>query len=225
MNNIKSYLLLLLPVFTNAQSYRINYDIQQRIPAGEGFDILYEGTVIINPSFYLYTQKIKPQSRSLQIFPQAGQDQLIVFQPNQDSIPKIIYRSFDSSLIRYKISNENETVQYYKQVQEGNKLNFEIHPDRRTIQGFQCKKAIYYHPKNYKNPVAEVWYCSDIPISSGPAELSGVPGLVIEAIHYQTQEIFRLKQYREEAPEQTFRFWPSEFNGANFQDLISISAK
>jgi len=154
----------------------------------------------------------------------AGNGEIIIYRPNPDPISKIFYRAFDSSMIRFKISNNIDDVEYYMQEQIGNSIQIKLIEESRIIKGFYCKKALFYHPSNPKIEVASAWYCPEIKIMAGPADLSGLPGLIIEAEHFQTKEIFSLIRFRDITQEGVNDFWPEQFNGVSFLKLTKIES-
>ena len=225
------HLLLLLPAyfllsfyFADAQVYQTYYHVRQTVDHSLKLDIEYEGIATISRSSYLYLQKTKESFRKDEIRKTAEDGSMIIYRPNPDSIPKIIYRSFDSSFIRWRISNSHDDIQYYLQEQPGNKIQTVLLNESRNIRGFLCRKALFYHPSNSKEPVAVAWYCPDIQIYAGPADLSGLPGLIVEAEHFQTREQFTLIRYKEVEETGSFSYWPVEFNGVLFVRLTKLPA-
>lgn len=56
-------------------------------------------------------------------------------------------------------------------------INWTIQPDKRQFGFIVCQKATgYFRGREY-----EAWFTFDIPISSGPFKLGGLPGLILEA--------------------------------------------
>lgn len=52
-----------------------------------------------------------------------------------------------------------------------------LHPERRKLGEYECRRATgVFAGREY-----EVWYAPDIPISSGPHKLAGLPGLILDA--------------------------------------------
>lgn len=209
---------------TNAQTYRTEYKVLQTIHSESKLNLEYVGVAIVSPSMYLYTQKTKPEFLKDELRMHAGNGEIIIYRPNPDSISKIFYRAFDSSIIRFKISNNIDDVEYYMQEQIGNSIQIKLIEESRIIKGFYCKKALFYHPSNPKIEVATAWYCPEIKIMAGPADLSGLPGLIIEAEHFQTREIYSLIRFRDITQEGVNDFWPEQFNGISFFKLTKIES-
>jgi GLPGLI family protein len=122
------------------------------------------------------------------------------------------------------LGNSPDDIQFYVQEQRGNSINTKILNEYRVINGFHCRKAIFFHPTNPDIPVASAWFCSDINIKAGPADLSGLPGLIVEAEHHQTRETYSLIRFNEMLEEATMNYWPEQFNGISFTKLTGISA-
>jgi GLPGLI family protein len=82
---------------------------------------------------------------------------------------KSILKTVDGVLI------ENKTI----------KFEWKLINETKIIDGFKCFKAITFKKiKNYKKEVKDIeitaWYAPSIPISVGPKEYNGLPGLILE---------------------------------------------
>lgn len=56
-------------------------------------------------------------------------------------------------------------------------IDWKIFEDNRQIGKFKCKKAT----GEFRGRTYNVWFTLDIPISTGPYKLTGLPGLILEA--------------------------------------------
>jgi GLPGLI family protein len=56
-------------------------------------------------------------------------------------------------------------------------LQWELGTNNKTIGKFMCQNAFV----NFRGRKYEAWFCSDIPVPSGPWKLHGLPGLILEA--------------------------------------------
>jgi len=67
-----------------------------------------------------------------------------------------------------------------KYILKDEKLDFgwQITSESKKIGEFECTKAI---SKPFRGRVYEVWFAPEIPVSSGPWKLCGLPGLILEA--------------------------------------------
>jgi GLPGLI family protein len=219
---MKKYFFLLFtflaPVSLFAQTYELQYRVVQEI-SGADIQLSYKGSIMINDRFYLYVLQPTKDLLKNEIRKQLDDESTVVFYPNPDTIPRMVYRSFDSSVTRYKISNSQDDIAFYVQSYSPLRMNLKPTNERRLINGFSCIKAVLYHPVYTNTTVAEVWYCPDIPIKTGPAELDGIPGLTVEAINFQTKEQFTLLTVQTYNKDYSFDFWHPEFNGVSFQKI------
>jgi GLPGLI family protein len=56
-------------------------------------------------------------------------------------------------------------------------LDWILHPEHKRFGQYDCRRATgMFHGREY-----EAWYTLDIPVSSGPFKLGGLPGLILEA--------------------------------------------
>ena len=56
-------------------------------------------------------------------------------------------------------------------------IEWAIHPERKMFGEYECRRATgVFGRREY-----EAWFAPDIPISSGPHKLAGLPGLILEA--------------------------------------------
>lgn len=224
---IKPALLLIClfhTLFTNAQIYQTEYSVQQNINSEFNFELKYTGIAVISNSAYLYLQKNNYALQAEEIRKRSDNGSMMIFHTNPDTLPKIVYRHFDSSIIRIKISNSPDDIQYYVQEQIGNKYKTKILNEFKNIQGFNCQRALFLQPGDNETPIAAAWFCPEVEISSGPSGLNGLPGLVIEAEHFQTNERFSLIRFNETAPDAVISFWPEQFNNVGFIWLNRVSA-
>lgn len=206
----------------NAQTFRTEYQVIQTIHAESNLQIEYEGIATVGTSMYLYIQKTKSDFLKDELRVSSENGNMVIYRPNPDSLPKIIYRAFDSSIIRYKIGNNTDDIQFYVQEQIGNSIHIKLINESKVINEFYCQKALFYHPSNPDLAVASAWYCPEIKIKAGPADLSGLPGLIVEAEHFQTREKFSLIRFREVIYPANINYWPEQFNGMQFVKLAKL---
>ncbi len=93
------------------------------------------------------------------------------------SIPKtkfhfIIYKNHPVQ--KYTVSDKifKDTYIYQEEIPE---FNWSIKPDKKTVAGYPCQKAI----TSFAGRTYEAWFTTDIPISDGPYKFSGLPGLIV----------------------------------------------
>lgn len=56
-------------------------------------------------------------------------------------------------------------------------LDWEIHDDTLTIEGYLCQKAVCH----YGGRAWEAWFTDELPFSDGPYKFHGLPGLILKA--------------------------------------------
>lgn len=77
----------------------------------------------------------------------------------------------------------------------------------KTISNYKCQKATF---NNSKGEEVVVWFTEEIPISSGPLYLSGLPGLILEYYNPKSKRFFTATTISStNIPEQKFRKWLS----------------
>lgn len=69
-------------------------------------------------------------------------------------------------------------------------IDWEITNETKTIADtYFCRKAI----GAFRGRMYTVWFCEDIPVSSGPFKLEGLPGLILEAYDSSDEVQFKIK--------------------------------
>ncbi|MEE9349298.1 MAG: GLPGLI family protein [Flavobacteriaceae bacterium] len=88
----------------------------------------------------------------------------------------------------YHNRKDNETIEMYEFFGEDflitkNKIIWEFENETKTISGYLCKKAVTVLKLSGRNGIIErkviAWYAPKIPISFGPKNYNGLPGLII----------------------------------------------
>lgn len=72
-------------------------------------------------------------------------------------------------------STENIPIQKWK-----------IHPDTKLLMGYRCQKATC----TFRRRQYEAWFTANIPVSSGPWKLNGLPGLILKATDNKNEYSF-----------------------------------
>jgi GLPGLI family protein len=73
----------------------------------------------------------------------------------------------------------------YTYYQPLNLMNWKITSESKQVEGYSCQKAsTHYRGRNYI-----AWFDPEIPISDGPYQFNGLPGLIISV--YDTREHYR----------------------------------
>lgn len=75
---------------------------------------------------------------------------------------------------------------------EEKSIQWDIFNESKFVGGYKCLKATtFFRGRRYI-----VWFTEEIPISSGPWKLNGLPGLILEAIDDKNEVSFKLKSIK-----------------------------
>ncbi|NJL13845.1 MAG: GLPGLI family protein [Microscillaceae bacterium] len=99
-----------------------------------------------------------------------------------------IYKYKNQSLT-YSLFQNGDSSEIYYVLDSLPKFNWKITSIKKNILGLDCFKAI---SNEFRGRVYEVWFTYEIPISSGPWKLGGLPGLILEANDVEEQIFFRI---------------------------------
>lgn len=92
-------------------------------------------------------------------------------------------------------------------------INWVVTSDTKTIQNYTCQKAT----TTFKGRHYVAWFCADLPYSSGPWKLGGLPGLILEAydpngtVKFLFDAITKVSQPIE-LPKRAVKISPTEYN-------------
>jgi GLPGLI family protein len=78
----------------------------------------------------------------------------------------------------------------YYEYESDQKINWTLVNEIKTISTYKCRKA----RGKYRNKNITVWYTEEVPISEGPYNFKGLPGLVVEA--YDDKDFFHFTLVR-----------------------------
>jgi GLPGLI family protein len=148
-----------------------------------------------------------------------------------DTIGKIVYKNIaeKKTVSRQFIKNRglivNDTLTF---------IDWELSEITREIGGYKCQKAT----AKFKGREYEVWFTPDIPISTGPWKLWGLPGLILEGKDKTGQVVFdfsslkigKIDSTKAKFPYNSERPWllGKEINKVEYNKLVkdnSIKAK
>ncbi|MFD2573223.1 GLPGLI family protein [Spirosoma soli] len=68
------------------------------------------------------------------------------------------------------------------------KLDWQLEPEKKRIGPYECQKAT----TTFRCAKYTVWFTTAIPLSIGPAKLSGLPGLIVEALNERNDVSYKL---------------------------------
>ncbi|HTH83421.1 MAG TPA: GLPGLI family protein [Mucilaginibacter sp.] len=84
------------------------------------------------------------------------------------------------------ISKEALAIQYLVD-EDNDKINWNILKDTLSFSGIACQKAI----TTFKGRNWIAWFATDLPFSTGPWKLNGLPGLILEAYDNKKEVQFK----------------------------------
>jgi GLPGLI family protein len=126
-----------------------------------------------------YKKNIEAQKHQLNFTPEAANFQRITdMNYNADSY---YYTKAGDSVTQ----NYRNDAQFGKLIIQKNRLvNWKLGADTKIIAGFECYKAESEYEMKSGNKTIPIpliaWYCPQIPVSFGPLEYYGLPGLILE---------------------------------------------
>ena len=90
-------------------------------------------------------------------------------------------------------SQENNMFEYVLVEEPLPKIKWEIFDEEKMIADtYRCKKAV----GDFRGRTYTVWFAEEIPISSGPWKLNGLPGLILEAEESEGKFFFKFKSLK-----------------------------
>lgn len=124
--------------------------------------------------------------------------------------------NFKSKIITRQIEFEGEKFLIQQHLDS---LKWQLENQQKNIGGYLCFKATAFKKKKFPSGIKKIpvvaWYSPTIPISSGPYEYNGLPGLIIELkegnkiiflskINFKKQEVFPIKLKGKKVTEEEF---------------------
>lgn len=92
------------------------------------------------------------------------------------------YKNFNTNLYRLEFSKRDKN-QINKNVSIRDTIpvyNWSLENLNQTIAGYNCKKATTIKTVGSRAINIAAWYCEDLPISDGPMDYSGLPGMILQ---------------------------------------------
>lgn len=115
--------------------------------------------------------------------------------------------------VKYRLLNDylvNDTLP---------QISWTVLPDTMSILGVSCQKAV----GKCKGRVYTAWFCPDIPVSSGPWKLNGLPGLILQATDAANQVSFKLANINYDTSRGYFTFrFPDKATVTTRQDFMKM---
>ncbi|MFC2096779.1 GLPGLI family protein [Bacteroidota bacterium] len=101
------------------------------------------------------------------------------------------------------------------------KKDWKITSESKEILGYKCQKAV---SKNGNNDII-AWFTTEIPVSAGPAEYIGLPGLVLEVNVNKDQMLITAKSINLKTPGKKQISKPKEGKKISSEDFEKTKAK
>lgn len=98
------------------------------------------------------------------------------------------------------------------------KIEWKISKDTITIKGLKCQRA----STNFKGRQYEVWFCADIPFHTGPWKLSGLPGLIVQAMDSKKEVKFELNSFTNISDKKLMVALPEEATKISKDDFLRL---
>ncbi|MEO1448511.1 MAG: GLPGLI family protein [Bacteroidota bacterium] len=102
-----------------------------------------------------------------------------------------------------------------------NSLAWKITGKQKVIMDYTCQQATAMRDTT---PI-EVWFAPQIPVSTGPGSLGGLPGLIVEASIDNGQQTYRLKSLDLTAPDPAIMVPPKKGKKVNQEEFNRIQAE
>ena len=138
-------------------------------------------------------------AKDLQVYLWNGREEVIINDFSQQT-----YKHYMLAAVNYYYT---EKIQY---------PNWHLIEEQQIINGLQCQKATcYFGGRNYT-----AWFTNEIPISTGPWKLHGLPGAIVRV--YDSQEYFTyelIKNELFEISEEKIQSYHILFRGINEKNV------
>ena len=115
------------------------------------------------------------------------------------------YKNFNTNVYRLEVSRRNKNL-INKNVSIKDTIpsfKWSLEDVNQTIAGYNCKKATTIKTVGSRAINITAWYCEDLPISDGPMDYSGLPGMILQ-IEVEKNTIIKfekLKYFKDESIE------------------------
>ena len=223
-------IFVLLRCTASSQIFEAKYAVKQSLSLSFEntvipYELNFEGFTYYSGNKFIYYQKplfLKEYPEGEKVF-KSPTNNYAIGNIGIDTIQRITYRNLDSLMAYIKVGSANDNTQFYtKYFFEIGARVFKLLPDIKIINGLHCQHASLYDSNDTSKVMVDIWFCSDIEINFGPADISDVPGLIVYANYYNTFEVFQLTSYKYNPDVTDSIFWPSEFSYANFTTSATV---
>lgn len=125
-----------------------------------------------------------------------------IYALNTDTMQMLYYVDLNNLLMRVKPAS-GLPVEEHK-IEKERVLNWEYKSETKTVNGLKCQLAT-------ATDQWKVWFCPDIPSRTGLFNISGLPGLVVEAELIPLNAHYTLQSYDTQSDIPEYVFEPGEF--------------
>ena len=98
----------------------------------------------------------------------------------------IVYAKYYDSVDCYELKSLNENK--FVWLSDTVRFTFDLLPETKEISGYKCQLAKGRTPNG---DTATIWFTEEIPISAGPSNLAGLPGLILEYYSHRRREFYK----------------------------------
>lgn len=204
MKKISLFLVLFLSLLSQAQNYKVIYQIHWK-PSVEKDSIITDlGVLAINNGNSYFTGYDNFRNDSLKskivsdFFNENKQGNLRFPDPTK-------WSRFNKTIIKNTASDSTiQEEKYYVstfQIVSTCKLKWKMEKGTKTILGFTCKKASL----DFGGRKWIAWYSESIPISDGPYKFRGLPGLILSINDEKKEYSFEIKGITKEINDVKYR--------------------
>ena len=111
-----------------------------------------------------------------------------------------VYKDFSNNIFKMQFDNNKEIRAIQDTIP---KYNWNLHSETKELIGYLCKKATTTVNKEGRNLTIVAWYTNEIPISDGPKDYTGLPGLILQVriADYTVIKMDQLKILKDESQE------------------------
>ncbi len=98
------------------------------------------------------------------------------------------------------------------------KYNWKIAMAQKEIGEYLCQKATY----SDTSMTVEVWFAPQIPVPTGPGDLGGLPGLILEASYDDGKRVIRMEEISFEEPDTEVFVMPTKGKKVTEEEFRAI---
>jgi GLPGLI family protein len=165
------------------------------------------------------TKKLKKTSDDLPL------DSLLFNKIKQDLLAQSKNRAIPHKIINYAsgiaIWEAHVGAEAYYVTDTITKIQWELVADTATIHGLPCKKARGFFIGKY----FDVWYCNKIALPVGPANMHGLPGIIVSATSMDATLKYTLDDFEYPLAKQPIMMKPTATKAITLQELSILQAQ